>query len=203
MTSKRQPAIEAPGHTKPDTKAPPSPMGLLKAVFTHHVKFEREGARVNVVLRKGTLAAAPRANAEVRDSDLQAVLMVGDLRALLDGAHGIRKVLRHLAAVEHHLKRRGPAAINELPLRVLHQAVRQLDSLAVPPVAPGLLKLRTLLLQAIGGQEEQTRQAGLLTPISSFLSEHKLQVQEGSLSDFDRIAAELQFMPGQATPGKA
>jgi hypothetical protein len=192
-----------PSKRHPTALSPNSAFSVLRAVFTHRLKLERKGSRLRLVLRRPGATAGPRHDADMQDNPLQAALMLDDLRSLLDGAPGIRKVLRHLAAVEHHLKRRGTASIGTLPLRVLHQAVRQLDSLAMPPVPPGLQKLRTALLQAIGTQEEQIRQAGLRAPISSFLGEHRLQVKEASLAEFDRIAAELQLRSSPAAPRKA
>jgi hypothetical protein len=119
--------------------------------------------------------------------------MHDELRALLDGVPGSRKVLRMLTTIEYNLKQRGSASfIDDLPVPALQQALRQLDGLSTPRSA-GLAALRAQLLDAIALHQRLAREAAAqsvrrLSPTSSFLTDDKLLVQEASMSDFDRAA---------------
>jgi len=114
------------------------------------------------------------------------------LTALLDSVAGSRKVLRHLAAVEHdlgHKDGQGRFLFNA-PAERLTIVLRQLDDLLGAKPSPGLAALRVCLTDAIKTKQPDELQTSLPEPVSSFFGDHKPEVSEGCASDFDRIQAE-------------
>lgn len=80
-----------------------------------------------------------------------------DLRELFGRVRGSRYVLRHLAVLEHTMKRKGDAAFEDLPLPVLRQAALQLESLIEPPVTVGVAALRSRLGMAVLSRDRMAR----------------------------------------------
>jgi hypothetical protein len=111
--------------------------------------------------------------------------MQAELRGLLDAQAGSRKVFRALAVIEYQLRKRDALFIHDLKLPALRETLRQLDGLVQRPGA-GLTALRTQLLDAIALRERLEKEDEERRPPSTFIGESKLQVGEGSLSDFDR-----------------
>ena len=79
-----------------------------------------------------------------------------------------------------------------MPERVLARASQQLEAVLTEPISAGLSDLRSRLLVAQTAAEEgesaTTKNAGP----SSFLTDQKLLVSEGSVSDFMRAVAEAE-----------
>lgn len=113
--------------------------------------------------------------------------MSTELKGLLDAVPASRQVLQHLAIVERMLKLHGLNGLPDLPEAALRKAHAQLASLPLTPQHVALSRLMSLLsLQAEPLSREDTHQhhAGFM---SSFLTEDKLRVSEGSHSDFIRL----------------
>jgi hypothetical protein len=156
----------------------PSPVELVKAVFTRHLRVKRSERGLEVVLEdQSAEPAAPRIAPQVS--------MQAELRGLLDAQAGSRKVFRALAVIEYQLRKRDALFIHDLKLPALRETLRQLDGLVQRPGA-GLTALRTQLLDAIALRERLEKEDEERRPPSTFIGESKLQVGEGSLSDFDR-----------------
>ena len=119
------------------------------------------------------------------------------LTLLLDGVAGSRKVLRHLAAVEHDLGRKDAEGrvLFDAPSERLKIVLRQLDGLLATKPPPGLAALRTCLLDAIKTQERAELRAEMQQPISSFFVDHKLQVSEARATEFDEAQAAWNAKP--------
>lgn len=142
--------------------------------------------------------ASPNAPSAATPASMRAALS-----ALLDGVPGSRAVLRHLAAVEHELGRKDREArfLTEAPLEQLLVVQRQLEGLIDKAPPPGLAALRLRLADSIRGREHAEELAARRQPVSSFFVDHKLQVTEGGLTDFDRLSAEWSGVAG-AKPHK-
>ncbi|MEP7298445.1 MAG: hypothetical protein ABI702_19855 [Burkholderiales bacterium] len=114
------------------------------------------------------------------------------LTALLDGVAGSRKVLRHLAAVEHDLDHKDGQGrfLSNATAERLRIVLRQLDGLLGQTPPSGLVALRGCLTDAIRMHERAEIQAAAKNPASSFFGDHTPEVSEGCASDFDRIQAE-------------
>jgi hypothetical protein len=155
-----------------------SPVALVKAVFTQHLRLRRGDRGIEIVL--GEPAAV-----ETRWRDDEERAMQVELCALLDAQPGSRKVLRALAVVEHQLRRRGDALfIHDMKPAALRQTLRQLDAIAPSP-GRGIVGLRNRLNDALSLRERLAREDEERRPPSSFIGEGKLHVREGSLSDFE------------------
>ena len=113
--------------------------------------------------------------------------MGAELKGLLDAVAASRQVLQHLAIVEKMLKLHGLNGLPDLPEAALRKAHAQLASLPLTPQHVALSRLLSLLsLQAEPPSRDDTHQHhGSF--VSSFLTEEKLQVSEGSHSDFIRL----------------
>ncbi len=150
------------------------------------IRLERSSGKVRVVLDPARASAA-QASAE------QALnRMREDLTNLLDRHRESRRSLRHLAYLERELNTKGVAAFADVPEPVLTRASQQLEAVLTEPVSDGLAQLRSRIIVAQTAAEKidsaQQRNAGP----SSFLTEHKLQVSEASVSDFMRVVEESQ-----------
>ncbi len=183
--------MDAPSDSPPPRR---SPIGILKAFFTHHVGLRREGSKLNLVMKADVgpsdKPAAKPAAKSTQPADAKTAQMHADLGALLDAAPNSRTVLKPLASIERKLLRHGALIIPDLPATILQPALRQLDGLAVPPIARGVAELRSLLAEAIALHERLERQEAMNQPISSFHVDHKMEVKDASASDFDRAAAD-------------
>jgi hypothetical protein len=189
---------DKPDDQSGDTRPGLSPMRLARALFTQQVRLRRGENGLKVVLENSSAPRAAPPTPIVSDETVRALLMHTDLTALLDAAKGSRKVLRHLAAVEHGLEHKDAGALFlfEVPPERLKTALRQLDGLIVGSMSPGLSALRGRMLDAINAQEIRERRRALREPISTFLVDHKLQVVEARVTDFDQAnAAWLPTLP--------
>lgn len=169
---------------------------LFRAVFVDQLQLRRDGKQVKVGLGGGAAAATTRPGAAPPETP--ALAMHRGLARLLDGQPGSRAVLKHLAALEHHLRRRDTAFIRTLSPAAVQTMIRQLHGLIALPAPPEIQQLLLLLLDAAdlqGRAEEQRAQA---QAISSFFVDHKLEVHEIS-----ELPSELRsgFGPGTGTAG--
>lgn len=150
------------------------------------IRLERSSGRVRVVLDPATVGAqhgsAEQALQRMRD----------ELTNLLDRHRASRRSLRHLAYLERELNTKGAAAFAAIPEPVLTRASEQLEAVLTEPVSDGLAQLRSRIVVAKTAAEKidaaQQKNAGP----SSFLTEHKLQVSEASVSDFMRVMEQSQ-----------
>jgi hypothetical protein len=119
-------------------------------------------------------------------------LMRPALTELLNSVSGSRKVLRHLAAVEHALKHKdkdGEFLFDE-PSERLKVILQQLDGLLGTTPPPGLTALRTRVYVALKTKEKSEELLARSQPVSSFFVDHKLQVTEVNAVDFDKLSAD-------------
>ena len=116
-----------------------------------------------------------------------AAAMAAELGALLDSVPKSRQVLQHLAVVEKVLKLHGLNGLVDIPEAALRKAHAQLASLPVQAQHTALSRLQSLLGLQVEPPDRAAEHLHQNAFISSFLTEEKLQVSEGSLSDFVRL----------------
>jgi hypothetical protein len=177
---------------KPTPAAAPerlSALGLVKAVFTHHVRLRREARGLSFVLEAETPAAHARPDAPLH-RDQRALAMHAALAAALDAAPRSRKVFRHLATIEHHLWHRGALFIHDLPLSTLQRLREQLESVARGAHIAALAPLRECIADAVKAQQRRQLEQEMRLPPSSFFVDHKLEVSEATPSDFIEVAGD-------------
>jgi hypothetical protein len=163
---------------------------MLKAVFTRPRQGAREDNGPSVTSEAPAGGTSQAEEAAAPHNDERALQMHAALRTALDAAPNSRKVFRHLATVEHYLWRKGTLFLHDLSLPALQRIVEQLDGVANPPLAPGLDALREWLVDTIAARDRLERNNELLQPRSSFFVDHRMEVREASLSDFDRAMGE-------------
>ena len=162
---------------------------VVRTLFVRQLRLRRVDGKLGVALEDkrnhdGETRAAAQADTRPQD------LTLGELGALLDAAPKSRSSLRYLAAVEHGLKRKDAAGLflYEVEPARLQAALRQLDGLAPAQPSVGLKALRVRLVDAIGVREQQQQRLEMLMPRSDLMQGNKIEVAEGSASDFDRAS---------------
>jgi hypothetical protein len=160
-------------------------LGLLNKT----IKLERSAGKMRVMFDDGTPTAADKAPADAA-TDARVTVMRVELKALFNRCPGSREVLPHLAGVEHALKTQGLEAFEQLPQRVLQRAIGQLESVLTEPVGAGIAELRSRIGVALTNFEKVEQAASRRAAPSSFLVDEKLQVSEGSVSDFMAVMEE-------------
>lgn len=153
-------------------------LGLLNRA----IKLERSDGKVRVTL-DATQASTHKTPADAA-AHASAQVIRQELKELFNRCPGSREVLPHLAGVEHAIKTHGLAAFEKLPQRVLQRASGQLESVVTEPVSAGIAELRSRIGVALKHFEKIEQAASRRAAPSSFLVDEKLQVSEGSHSDF-------------------
>ena len=145
--------------------------------------------------------AAPKADAKTNaQATERAMALLGDataaatirreLKALLDAVPGARRVLPHLTMVERLLAANGFAGLDAMPTDALEKAADQLGKLPIKGEGSLLPQMHMLLNLAVGARGHATPAIESDQFISSFLTEDKLEVNEISHTDFDRLMDE-------------
>jgi hypothetical protein len=137
------------------------------------------------------VAAKPRTGDEFSNGRVRGWMMQQSLASLLDRVRGTRQVLPHLAALEVTLGKRGSDAIAQIPPHHLTRICQQLTNLPLPKKDAGLHELLGLLLNTleVHDQAQQQTKDPHAQFLSTFVSDSRLEVSEGSLADFDAAAA--------------
>lgn len=151
-------------------------LGLLNK----SIKLDRADGKMRVTFDANSVKASAQATA----ADASTKAMRAELKDLFNRCPGSREVLPHLAGVEHAIKTQGLAAFENLPLRVLQRATAQLESVLTEPVSPAIAELRSRIGVALKNFEKLEQAASRRSAPSSFLVDEKLQVSEGSHTDF-------------------
>ena len=133
--------------------------------------------------------ATERAMALLGDATAAATIR-GELKALLDAVPGARRVLPHLTVVERLLASNGFAGLDAMPTDALEKAADQLGKLPIKAEGSLLPQMHMLLNLAVGARGHATPAIESDQFISSFLTEEKLEVNEISHTDFDRLMDE-------------
>ena len=106
----------------------------------------------------------------------------GALKALLDPVPGSRKVLTHLAALETDLRRHGTSVLGKVSTPLLVKIGQELATLPISNHNAPLQDLMGMLLAELDARSGPRRQY-----LSTFDSSEKLEVSEGSHTDFMNV----------------
>ena len=182
----------------PDTR-PPTLVRWLRGVLARRLSLVRNGVNIHIVFAptKPEIAEPPPAPATTGPVADELRQVVRELRQRL-GRHALsRAVFVELGIVERDLRRHGYAALQSLPVELLHKALEQLGVVIGP--APGELgTLRTKLLDAMLAREPKTHDFGSNLALSVFNAPHKLEVVDAAASDF--FHAEQEWARRTARP---
>jgi len=215
---RRSKAAEPRGDAQaPVSEWPQAVLQFMRNLFVRQVGLQRKDGQVQMVLREpepSRPSAAPAHSApmplpssgEAKPSHAtllgissnQLKRMRHQLSAVLDLHPATRSVFPHLNYLDKALRRQGADCFRDLPVEVLHKALKQLDSLvqSAHPGPVGLAELRAcLVVSAVdrGGPDidgadaaaHSGESSGLPSHLSDFNLSSKLSVSEGSASDFE------------------
>ena len=114
----------------------------------------------------------------------------GALKALLDPVPGSRKVLTHLAALEVDLRRHGTSVLGKVSTPLLVKIGQELATLPVASDNAPMQDLMGMLLAELDARSGPRRQY-----LSTFDSSEKLEVSEGSHTDFMNVLGASDAKP--------
>jgi hypothetical protein len=170
---------------------PAKPLRWVQDLFKRKLRLERQGVQIHVRLDPpppaSPLPEAPEAAELRRRQTLRQART--ELHTLLDRHADTRHVVPHLSYLEQMLARSGLRAIGRLPLPVLHKALTQLESLIHDEPGEGLAELRRRMAAVIAVRLGGTPGQAPANPqlMSDFHTEDRLEVSEGSHSQFDEL----------------
>ena len=156
----------------PDSSMPVMRQMFRSARHAAHLFFRsqlslklRGGVRLEFVDSRGRRAESP-AEAEARRQRAELGRMVGELAQCLDADPDIRPELRHLAYLETALRQQGLAALQTLPVDVLHKALDQFEGLVSNWAPTGLAMLRSKMAVAVNERSAEETSASVSAPVS-------------------------------------
>ena len=167
------------------------PFAWLNRMLSSDFKLRRQDGRLRVVVEPtgppSRLPSQPAPQTRPAPAADIALNMQTELRHLLTQHHKARQVARHLGYIERALRANGPDALNDIPLNVLNKGFTQLKRLVSDWSSPGLAELRSRLSILIAAKEEEQRKQHGHSRLSDFFTTTRLQVTEGTPSDFVEV----------------
>ena len=182
------------------------PLLWVKRLLAIDVRLQRRGFRYHLAfVRPGSEPQPPPVVVcEETVPDVPAHPMHDDLRRLLAQHERTRHLMRHLGFIEGALKTSGPQALDDLPAEVVKKGLVQLESLVSDWSSAGLSELRARLGVAVDAHEEDDKQfRPTNSKLSDFLVPQRMEVSEGTPSDFEELERIwIEHVPG-VTAGAA
>ncbi|WP_372526733.1 hypothetical protein [Piscinibacter sp.] len=166
------------------------PLHWLKLVFATPIRVQRRGQNLRLVFddKPPRTPAAPEPVGTPSTQDVSLRAMRKALRHLLDQHADVRRVMRHLCHLESALKRSGDQAFDELPVELLRTALTQFEGLVTDWSPGGLAELRSRLAVSVMAQEQPAQYEPAGSKLSDFCTSQRMQVQEITHSDFEKMA---------------
>lgn len=165
-TSARHPAQVGAGGADVPYKMSSKPALLkplkraLSAFFKHDLTIKRDDAGVRLVLedRLQPVQERPLTRAELgaRKEERLLALAREQLAAVLDHDADARGRLRHLAHLEHALRKKGWRGLHKVPLEVLQRGLEQFEGLVSNWSPEGLAGLRSKMAVAVIERENDS-----------------------------------------------
>jgi len=205
-TRGRRSASKAP-KSKPAEERHKRLIQRIRRLLARPLRIVRKGLNLHIVFAatSPSEAAVPdprattaRALAADDPVSLELRQMRRELRQRLDRHPLSRTVFVQLAIVERELGRRGYAALQAVPIELLHEALEQLNAVIGRASSSELGTLRAKILDALLARQPKAGDFGSPLALSVFDAPHKLQVQEAGESAF--IDAEQEWMRLAADP---
>ncbi len=206
------PAGESPRKGKTDAEHADwsnSVVQFVRNLFVKQVRLERKGRDIHVVFQEAvstqsghsvpvpvqtpTSEAKPSHATLLGISSNQLKRMRHQLSAVLDLHPSTRSVFPHLNYLDKSLRRHGADCFRDLPVEILHKALKQLDTLVQSsrPGPIGLAELRACLVVSAVDRgtpeteaDEHAEPSGLSSHLSDFHANGKVSIHEVSHSDF-------------------
>ena len=178
------------------------PLRWLQALLDSDFKLRRKGRRLCIVVERpgdeSRLSTLPAPSTQSAPVDSATQGMHAELRRLLRQHQQTRDLMRHLSYVERALRLGGGRALDDIPLEVLCKALAQLKSLVTDWHQPGIAELRSRLSILVAAKEEELRaQQPGNGRLSDFFTTTKVQVSEGTPSDFRAVEQDWKTPAGR------
>jgi hypothetical protein len=198
----RKPA-SPPAASKPEQKK-----GWLQRFKGLHVRLVRKGLSFHVVLEgdRDRLDAKVQARKVAAAAALrQAEPLRQALSRVLDLHPSTRSVLLHLVVLEKALRKQGLPGIESLPADVLRKALAQFETLVTDWSSVDLATLRGKVAAALSIHDRAVEKADKGAVLSRFEDDHRMQVQEASVTTFMEANEEWErsFTGGALAPPPA
>ena len=167
------------------------PFRKLSQIFFADVKLKREGGNLNVkLIPKDNDPSRQRALAKSKEQ-LELASIALALKILLDSHPATRRVMRHLVFFETVFGASGLKATHDVPIEVLTEALKQLESLVTNWSSRDLSDLRSKMSVAIVSRSKDPFCSPGGEKVSDFNTDSRLQVDDDiSHSRFMQIADE-------------
>ncbi len=138
--------------------------------------------RVSLGKRPSTMRAQAKEAQRRRDRPMR-----HDLYQLLEQHPSSRQLVRHLDVVERALRRGGLEALEALPIRVITQALSQLEMLVRDWSPTGLAELRSRMAVMVKTRPPETAREAELRESRSFETVFDADVSEVEHSEFEEM----------------
>jgi len=186
--------------TRPTTQ-PATLLGRLRGLLARRLRVVRKGLVIHFVVaperpQHATDARREPAAGPVAD---ELRLVRSELRDRLDRHHSARPVFVQLAILERELGRHGYAALQSLPVELLHTALEQL-AIVIGPVPGELATLRMKVLDAMLARAPKAGDFGGKLALSAFDVPHKLEVTDAGASAFFHAEQDWARLSGRPAP---
>jgi hypothetical protein len=172
-----------------------APFKFVARILSSEVKLERDGKNLNIRV------APPAPPAPVVDPQAQALAQaapfVAALKSLLDSHRMTRRVMRHLGYVERTLATQGLKGLNEVPVEVLSESLKQFESLVGNWSDPHLAELRSKMAVTVLHRSKDPFFGATGDRLSNFATESRLLVDDVSHSVFLELERQYQGLVSQ------
>jgi hypothetical protein len=172
-----------------------APFKFVARILSSEVKLERDGKNLNIRV------APPAPPAPVVDPQAQALAQaapfIAALKSLLDSHRMTRRVMRHLGYVERTLATQGLKGLNDVPVEVLSESLKQFESLVGNWSDPHLAELRSKMAVTVLHRSKDPFFGATGDRLSNFATESRLLVDDVSHSVFLELERQYQGLVSQ------
>ena len=173
-----------------------APFRFVARLLSSDVKLERDGKNLHI-----RVAPKPQVdpNAAIKQAIAQAAPLRAALKTLLDSHPPARRVMRHLGYVERALGTQGLDAMSQVPVEVLAESLRQLESIVSNWSDVNLAELRSKLAVTVIERSRDPFGGPSIDRLSNFATESRLVVEDVSHSIFLELEKQYQGLVPQET----
>jgi len=166
-----------------------APFRFISRILLCDVRLERDGKNLHV-----RVAAKPDVGPQalVDPAIAQAATLRAALKELLDSHPPTRRVMRHLGYFERALATQGLRAMSEVPVEVLAESLRQLESIVSNWSNHHLADLRSKMAVAVVDRSRDPFGGPSVERLSNFATESRLMVEDVPHSMFLELQKQYQ-----------
>lgn len=173
-----------------------APFRFIARLLSSDVKLERDGRNLHI-----RVAPKPQVDpdAAIKQAIAQAAPLRAALKALLDSHAPARRVMRHLGYVERALATQGLDVMSQVPVEVLAESLRQLESIVGNWSDSNLAELRSKLAVTVIERSRDPFGGPSIDRLSNFATESRMMVADVPHSMFLELERQYQGLVPQET----